>query len=97
MIAYHLASPFGSYFAPPIGSQFCLVVDNLGSSPTSRLGALLCHVGFALSFHLGTRCCESLCVSVGSSASPLVFCFGFLPFSWPSFLVLLVLPVILFT
>ena len=30
-------------------------------------------------WHLGTRCCENLCVSVGASASPLVFCSGFLP------------------
>ena len=49
-----------------------------------------------LSFHLGARCCEGLCASIGSSAPPLVFCFGFLPFSWPSFLVLLVLPDISF-
>ena len=48
---------------------------------------LLCPVGFALSFHLGTRCCENLCVSVDSSTSPLVSYSGFLPFSWPSFLV----------
>ena len=61
--------------------------DQIRSDHWMHSCTLLCPVGFALSFHLDTRCCENLRVSVDSSASPLVSCSGFLPFSWPSFLV----------